>query len=489
MAPARIGPSYTEVRRNPTYLAVAPVLLLLTGCMLVGPDYAPPDAQTPDLWQQELLGGLSNDSADLRRWWTLLGDPLLDGLIDRADEGNFDLRRAVARIQEARAVRGIATSERFVDVDGTGSVNRRRTSEAVLGDLPVAGGVGNVYSVGGDAFWEADLWGRVTRSIESADAGLQATVEDYRDVQISLYAELATTYVEVRALQARIAYARSNVGTQSGSLQLTVDRLDAGIGSDLEVAQAEQNLARTESVIPELQIQLARAIHSLGVLVGSYPGELYEELGEDTPIPHPPAEVAVGLPANLLRQRPDIRRAERELASQTALIGVATAELYPTFVLNGSLTVESIGKSGMFTGGSNAYGFGPAFRWNVFDGGRVRNQIRAEDARTEQSLARYEEAVLRALEDVENSMVALVRERERRDALGRSVSSSRRAVELVNTLYRTGLTNFQNVLDTERTLFEQEDQLAESEGFVTQNLISLYRALGGGWTAEAPQTP
>ena len=485
MAPAPIEPSYTEVRSNPTYIAVAPVLLLLTGCVLVGPDYTPPEPQTPDLWQQDLLRGLGDGSADLRSWWTLLGDPLLDSLIERADQGNLDLRRAVSRIQEARAVRGITTSARYPEVDGTGTLERQKTSEQVL-PAPFGGNTTNFYSLGTDAFWELDLWGRVSRSIESADAGLQATIEDYRDVQVSMYAEVATTYVEVRALQARIAYARSNVRTQRGSLQLTVDRRDAGIGSDLEVAQADQNLARSESAIPALQIRLATAIHSLAVLLGEIPSALYPELSAEAPIPQPPDEVGVGLPADLLRQRPDIRRAERELASQTAQIGVATAELYPTFVLNGDFSIDAFGKSGMFDAGSTRYGFGPSLRWNLFSGGRVRNQIRAEDARTQQSLARYEEAVLRGLEDVENSMVAFVRERERRKALARAVSSSRRAVELVSILYRTGLTDFQNVLDSERTLFDQEDSLAESEGFVTQNLVSLYRALGGGWATDTP---
>jgi NodT family efflux transporter outer membrane factor (OMF) lipoprotein len=305
-------------------------------------------------------------------------------------------------------------------------------------------------------------------------------------VLVSLYAEVATTYTEVRALQARIRYALGNVETQRGSLQLTVDRRDAGIGSDLDVSQAELNLASTESFVPVLRSQLAVAVHALGVLVGRHPSALWTELSDEVPIPKPPPQIVVGLPTEVLRQRPDIRQAERELAAQTARIGVATAELYPTFSLVGTFTFESFDSSDLLERGSRSYGFGPSFRWNLFDGGRVRQAIQVEDARSEQALARYEQTVLSALEDVEDAMAAYVQENDRRDALARSSAAAAKAVELVNVLYRTGLTDFQNVLDTERSLFEQQDQLAESEGRVTQNLIGIYRALGGGWAVTAP---
>jgi NodT family efflux transporter outer membrane factor (OMF) lipoprotein len=368
-------------------------------------------------------------------------------------------------------------------------MERTRLSDNVTAAVPPPGDrVDTFYQAGLDSFWEIDLWGRIRRSIQSEDASLQASIEDYRDVLVSLYAEVASTYVDVRSLQARIRFALGNVKTQRGSLKLTEDRRDAGIGSDLEVSQAELNLARTESFVPILRALLAATIHRLGVLLGDPPNALYAELAPDAPIPQPPDEILLGLPAELLRQRPDIRRAERELASETARIGVATADLYPTFSLVGTFTVEALAADNVFSSGSKAYGFGPALRWNLFDGARVRNRIRVEEARTEQELARYEQTVLRALEDTENAMVDYVEESDRRDALVRSVVAARKAVKLVNTLYKIGLTDFQNVLDMERSRFVQEDQLAESEGLVTKNLVRIYKALGGGW-ASATTAP
>jgi NodT family efflux transporter outer membrane factor (OMF) lipoprotein len=424
--------------------------------------------------------------ADLRTWWTVFNDPQLDTLIERAAAQNLDLRVAVARINEARAVSGFARGEWFPDVDGTGNIERNRVSEEVINPVPrPPSRTDTFYRTGLDSFWEFDVWGRISRSVESADASLQASIEDYRDVLVSLYAEVATTYVAVRSLQARVQAALGNVETQRGSLKLTRDRYDAGLGSELEVSQARLNLASTESFVPILRSRLAAAIHSLGVLLGEPPTALYEELTDAGPIPAPPEEVLIGLPAELMRQRPDIRRSERELAAQTARIGVATAELYPQFSLVGTFAFESFRSSDFLESGNRAYGFGPAFRWNIFDGGRVRNSIRVEDARTERALASYEQAVLRALEEIENALVSFVQESDRRDALIRSSGAAKNSVKLVNVLYRTGLTDFQNVLDMERSLFEEEDALAESQGSVAQNLIRIYKALGGGW---APPT-
>jgi NodT family efflux transporter outer membrane factor (OMF) lipoprotein len=432
---------------------VALVLVLLPACA-VGPDYTRPDTPAPDAWHQQATRGLADGKADLRTWWTVLNDPVLNGLIERATAGNLDLQEALARILEARAFYGIARGERFPDIDGAGTEQRTRTSEEVLAATAPPG-------KRTDTFYQD------------------------RDVLVSLYAEVAATYLDVRSLQARIRFAVGNAETQRGSLKLTEDRRDAGIGSELEVSQAALNLAATQSFIPSLRAALARSIHRLGVLLGESPSSLYAELLPDGPIPAPPEEILVGLPTELLRQRPDIRRAERELAAQTAEIGVATAALYPTFSLVGTFALESFRASEWLERKSLAHGFGPAFRWNLFDGGRVRNAIRVEDARTEQAIARYEQSVLDALEEVENAMVSYVQESDRRDALARAVAAARKSVELVNTLYRTGLTDFQNVLDMERSLFEQEDALAESEGLVTQALIRIYKALGGGW---APAT-
>jgi multidrug efflux system outer membrane protein len=464
--------------RHPAWL---PATLVVASACAVGPNYAPPEPEMPDRWHEELARGLAEGEAALQTWWTTLEDARLDSLIERAVAGNRDLRRAVARVDEARARRGIARGQWFPSLDALASYSRDRISEEAL-PLPGAGEARDFYSVGLDASWELDVFGRIRRSTEAADASLQATVEDYRDTLVALLAEVGLAYVDVRTFQQRIEYAENNVRTQRQSLRLTRDRNKAGLVSDLDVRQAELNLASTESFIPTLQIGLALAINRLGVLVGQHPTALRAELATPAPIPRPPPEVLVGQPAELLRQRPDVRGAERRLAAQTARIGVAQADLYPRFALLGTFAFDAIDAARLFTGDASAFSFGPALRWNLFDGGRIRANVRAQEALTEQALFAYEQTVLLALEEVEDTFVAYVQEHVRRDSLERSVAAAGAAVELVKTLYRTGLTDFQNVLDTERSLFVQEDALATSEGRVTQNLIGIYRALGGGWS-------
>ena len=457
------------------------------GCA-VGPDYVAPDIRMPDVWHQDLIAGLTEGEADFQTWWTTLDDPMLNSLIDRAAAGNLNLKQAVARIHESRARRGFVAGERFPDLDGSGTYQRTRASRETTPLIPPPlERTDNFYSTGLGATWEIDFWGRISRSIESADASLQASVEDYRDVLVLLYAEVAVSYVEVRALQARIRLARSNVDTQRNTLKLTQDRFNAELVAELDVRQAELNLASTESAIPTLQALLVRAVNRLGVLLGEHSGELAEELSQGAGIPKSPDRITVGLPVNLLRRRPDIRRSERQLAAQTARIGVATADLYPRFTLSGVFALEATEIDRSLNSSATAYSFGPSFKWNIFDGGRVRSNIRIEDALTEQALIGYEQTILLALEDVENAMAAYANETDRREALSRAVVAAKKSVALVVTLYKIGLTDFQNVLDMQRSLFAQQDKLAESEGLVTQNLIRLYRALGGGWRAEAAE--
>jgi outer membrane protein TolC len=364
--------------------------VLSQGCITVGPDYLPPEPIMPDAWHQDLTRDLTEGEANLKTWWKTFNEPILDSLIERASTGNLDLKEAAARIMEARALRGIAAGERVPDVDGTGVVERSRTSEDF--SPPTGERTDYIYSLGTDSSWEIDFWGRVRRLVESADAGLEASVEAYRDVQVLLFAEIALNYVEVRTLQARINFAESNVKTQRDSLEITEARLKAEIIGELDVRQAELNLARTESSIPVLRSSMKQAINRLGVLLGEFPSALYDELTTSVPIP--------------------IRQAERELAAQTAQIGVATSELYPRFFLFGDFGFE--GTSDIFDYDKRGWSFGPTFRWNIFDGGRVRNFIRAEDARTEQALVRYERTVLNALEEVENSMISYAEESKRR---------------------------------------------------------------------------
>jgi multidrug efflux system outer membrane protein len=463
---------------------------LLAGCT-VGPDYEQPDLILPDTWQEVAAADVVGEAPPLATWWEAFNDPLLTSLIQRSAQESRSVVLAAARVEEARAIRGVAKAPLFPDLILSGSYTRTRPSEngaqgqiieAIGGE---AGQVSENFQAGFDSFWEIDLWGRIRRQVESADASLQASVEDYRDVLVTLFAEVAAAYVDVRTAQERIRFARENVELQTESAQLTRDRFNAGLTSALDVAQAESNLANSSAQIPTLEFELERAKNRLSVLVGVNPGTLEEVLADPTGIPVPDPKVAEVLPAELLRRRPDVRAAERRLASQTALIGARKAELYPSFSLAGVLELVSGTSSDFFTGESTQWALVPGVRWNLFTGGRIRNQIRVEEARTAQALAGYEQSVLLALEEAENSLVGLQRTRVRRERLTVAVGATQRAVELVRTQYLSGLTNFQNVLDSQRSLFDQQDQLAVTEGNAVQALIALNKAMGGGWDVDA----
>jgi len=459
--------------------------IIIFGCT-VGPDYVKPEISTPDAWHMKLTKGLNSGQADFQDWWKVFNDPILDSLILRVAENNYDLQKAVAKIEESRALRAFARGEYWPDIDATGSYSRARFSENGL--LPASNSdQTNLHSAGGSAAWEIDLFGRISRSLESADATYQASVEDYRDVLVSLYAEVARNYIDLRSVQTRLYYAQQNVALQRKTVNLTKDRLEAELVPELDVFQAQLNLANTESAIPTLRILETKALNRLATLVGEHPGVLNEELSKTSGIPTAPPELVIGIPAELLRQRPDIRKAERQLASQTAQIGVATAALYPSFSLNGTFVFEATELSDVSSWGSRKYGFGPSFSWNIFDGNRVQSNIQVQEAKTQQILATYKQTVLKGLEEVENSMVAYSQELDRRESLSRAVTSADKSVELVEIRYVNNLSDFQNVLDMQRSLSVQQDSLADSQGAVIQNLISLYKALGGGWDRQ--QTP
>jgi len=463
--------------------ATGPLALLVAWGCAVGPNYVEPEIETPDQWQIELTRGLDRGQSDFQTWWTQFEDPVLTSLIDRANEGSLDIRLALARIDTAAARRGIARGEWFPSLDASSTYQRQRISEGVFPELPPPRErTDDFYSVGVGGGWEIDLFGRIRRSLESATAEVDAAIEDYRDVLVVLYAQIGISYVNVRTLQERIAFNEQNIEAQRSTLQIVRDRNQAGLVGDLDVRQAEENLGATESLLPRLRQLLVQEINRLSVLLGLPPSALHAELAQPVPIPSLPAQVLVGLPYDLLRQRPDIRTAERQLAAQTARIGVATADLYPRFSLLGTFAFEATDFTNWGKAGSRAYSLGPSVRWNIFDGGRIRSNIRVQEALTEEALVSYERTVLDSLEESESAMIAFVEEQNRRDALERSAKASAEAVELVRTLYRTGLTNFQNVLDTERSLFERQDQLSESRGLVAQDLIAVYRALGGGWS-------
>ena len=477
----------TAASRKPAccLLLVVVGVVLISACSAVGPNYRPPVVAVPDAWSEAATEGLDQGQSSIQTWWTALGDPTLEELVAGAEEANHDLRVAASRIREARARLGFAAGERLPQVDASGSYSYGQASDE--GAIPAPPGgfdATSLFSLGFDATWEIDFFGRIRRSIESAEAGYEASIESYRDILVSLFADVALNYVELRTLQRRLEYARANVEAQRESLRLANVRFENGVTSALDPAQAESNLANTEAAIPSLEAALRFALNRLAVLLGLAPGAVDETLSSAGPIPAPASGLVVGLPADLLRQRPDVRRAERELASQTALIGVATADLYPRFSLSGTFAFESTDLSDLADGDT----FGlvlPAFRWNLFDRKRIRNRIEIEEERAEQAFVRYEQAVLFALEDVEDAMVGYAQESRRRSLLAAAAAASERAVELAEIQYTSGLTDFQNLLDAQRSLFVQQDQLAASEGLVVKNLIALYKALGGGWDPSA----
>ena len=473
-----------------------PLLVAFAACT-VGPDYEPPDLTTtvPDQWHSAVETEMTADTTDLEMWWLTFNDSLLTDLIRRAEFGNLDLQAAVGRVAEARAIRGIASGKYWPDIVLGGAYNYQKISENGLtgaaNSQPDDGGDGggnplledpiDSWVFGLDMRWEIDLFGRIRRTVEASDAQLQASVEDYRDVLVTLYAEVGSAYVDARAFQTRLDFAQQNVESQRNSLELTRDRFNAGLTSALDVAQAEQNLAQTESTIPSLEIGLEASLNRLAVLLGDAPGALHEELQAYTGLPEPDDKIAYGIPADLLRRRPDIRQSERLLASQTARIGIATADLYPTLSLGGSIGMEALDFEDLAKGSSLFWSLVPQISWPIFTGGKIQNRIRAEEARTQQALAAYEQTVLGALEEVQNALVAYGQEKQRKDRLLEAVHASQRAVDLVETQYVSGLTNFQNFLDAQRSLFRQQDELAQSAGQVVNNLITLNRSLGGGW--------
>jgi len=332
-----------------------------------------------------------------------------------------------------------------------------------------------------DASWEIDLFGGQRRALQEATA-LYASVEDNRrDVLVSVLAEVARNYIEVRGFQRRLAIANNNIQAQAEAVDIARARFNAGLTSELDVKQAESLLATTQAQLPTLETALKQGIHQLSVLIGQPPGALLAELSKEAPVPATPPIVPVGLPSDLLRRRPDVRRAERRLAADTANIGIQTAELFPKFTLVGTGGFQSLSASDWFVPGGRYWSAGPMITWRIFDLGHIRSQIQAANAVQQQSLAVYEKTVLTAFADVENALVAHANEQVRYRALTDAVAANRRALELANELYTKGLGEFLNVLDAERSLYQAEDQLADSERTVTENLVALYKALGGGW--------
>jgi NodT family efflux transporter outer membrane factor (OMF) lipoprotein len=459
------------------------VLFALSACA-VGPNYRPPQTVTPDEWhsQPTTAAPAPGDPAALADWWKTLNDPTLDQLVERALARNKTAKQAYASVVEARARRGIAAAPFWPTLNASAGGNRTN-SEARVGDPDVglSGGSDEIYDAGLDSAWELDLFGGQRRAFEAATAQLGASEADLRDVLVTLLGDVALSYIDVRTAQARLTYAEKNLEAQRSTLDITRWRAEAGLATALDVEQAQSSYQQTRAAIPSLQSSLAQALNRLSVLTGDAPGSLEATLDERKPVPVAPLEIAAGVPADVLRRRPDIRSAERRLAAQTAEVGVAVAALYPSLSLNGSITLQAL-SAGDLADGFRTDRLGLSLNLPLFRGGALRQNVNVQNALVDQALASYEATVLAAYEEVENALTASTNEHLRHDALQLGVESARRASELALTQYNSGLVDFQTVLDADRQLLSLEDSLAVSDGEVTANLVRLYKALGGGWS-------
>src|SRR5229473_6864352 len=463
----------------------------------VGPNYHPPKTTVPDAYRQQPSAAGTNTDAALGNWWATLNDPELTSLIDRAVRANLDLKVASSRVLEARAARRITRADLLPTVESRDAVQRVRgglTSGLFNVNKGSSGGSSlltpfesNVFQLGFDASWEIDFFGGRRRALEAATADVAATAEVRRDVLLSLLAEVARNYSELRGFQRRLEIANQNIALQQDSLHLTRVRADAGLGTQFDVERQTAQLESTRALVPSLEAAEIQTIHRLGVLLGEEPGALLNELTQSKPLPTVPPTVPVGLPADLLKRRPDIREAEARVAAETARVGVARADLFPKILLNGSAGRQGTEPAGLTLGAGNFFAIGPAITLPIFTGGRIRGNIQAQKQRLDQAVTEYRSTVLRSLEETENSLVAYGREKERRARLMAAVQASREATMLADELFSRGLSDFLSVLDAQRQQLAVEDDLALSETAVITDLVSLYKALGGGWETVPQQ--
>ena len=451
-------------------------LLIQSGCM-VGPNYQAPKQSVPAKWTGA-VGPLAGEKADtvLIQWWNDFNDPNLTSLVERAVASNLDLRQAEERIRQARASRRVITAGFWPTADATATLTRSRTPPSITGPATMT----NLFQSGLDAAWELDIFGGTRRNIESADADIQAAVEDRRDVLVTLVSEVALNYVQLRGFQQEILIAEKNLKAQQNSAEVVRKRYEGGFVSALDLANADAQVATTLSQIPTLQASARQTINNIALLLGQQPQSLPDELSSVSSIPPAPPEIPAGLPSEILRRRPDIRRAEARAHSATAQIGVATADLFPKFNLTGSLSFRGT-NANVFFWDKRSWSFGPSADWQIFNAGSVSANIEVQKALTQQALIEYEKTVLTALNEVENALITYSNEQQRNKALLEAVTQNRKAVEISTKLYSEGQTDFLSVLDAQRSLYSSQDALVQSNRNLSTDLISLYKALGGGW--------
>lgn len=468
------------------------LLLLCTGCWRVGPDFAEPAVMEQSDWIEHKL--TSRSDALIRNWWTVFNDSKLNELIDLASEQNLSLKAAGERVLAARAVRSIATGQLFPQSQELqASATKTKLGQYIPNTAPGIDLKYNEYSVGLAAAWELDFWGKYRRGIESADAQLAATVADYQDVQVLLLAELATRYIELRTYQEQERILEENVAVQRRSLEITTARFNAGVVTELDVAQARVLLKDTEARLPVVQANKRLAVNALSVLLGMTAPDTLELLGPSGQIPSADHALNTGIPAELLTRRPDLRRALYLSASQSARIGIATAELLPSLSFSGFVGLQSSGDTIATVAGTGGqllsseaftYGIGPQLRWPILNYGRLLNGKRLEESRLRELVLRYQEAVLQAYREVEDGIITHLKSRERREILERGEEAADRAFRLANEQYIEGLADYTRVLQTQQSLLLTQESLVQTRGAVATSLVATYRALGGGWQPQ-----
>ncbi len=457
------------------------LLVLVCGCTAIGPDYTRPEAPVEDNWS-EIEGTLvtSEPPVDPQWWKTAFHEPDLDQLVETALQQNLSLRSAGLRVLQSQQQLAIAIGNQFPQQQqASGSASRQKSNNNTF----------NNYSLGFNLDWEADFWGRFKRQVESASAELDASVADYDGVLVSLVSQVAQTYILIRTFQDRLEVTRENIKHQAESLRISRAKFDAGEVSELDADQAESLLNNTKASVSSLEISLQQLKNSLAILLGKPPQDYNYLLGDNGRIPLPPAEIALGMPQNIIRQRPDIRSAERQLAAQSAQIGYAVTELYPHFSIGGAIGTSALNTSDLFDSKSQTWNLYGLFEWNIFNYGRLKSNVRLQDALFQQLLVDYLNTVLQAQGEVENAIVAYIKSHEQLVSYKLAADASQRAVDVATIQYQEGAVGFNTLVTTLSANVQQQDLLSSTQGNVATNLVQVYKALGGGWQIREDRDP